>query len=172
MYVEAASVSSRIGLGVGAEGVVALPVVVLAGVVAAGVVVVLVGVGSGVVVCVGLSAPVEGVGTAAGSFGGLIVLDGSPSVEPVLPVGVGGVGVGVVVGVLSVDGGVVVGGATCAISTCGGGFTGVRLSAAYAAVPAPASRIAPTAPISASGRQSRSEASVPGAPAPHCKHHS
>jgi hypothetical protein len=75
----------------------------------------------------GFSALPEGVGTTAGSFGGLIVDGGSPSVEvPLLPFGVVVVGGAVPVGVLSVEGGVVVAvGGTCAINTCGGGFVGV-----------------------------------------------
>jgi hypothetical protein len=127
--VEAALVSNRIGLGVCAAGVVALPVVVVLGVL-----VVFLGVGSGAgeVVCVGLNVLPEGVGTTEGSLGGLTacapegVLEGSPSVDPLLPLGVVGTGVGVTAGVLSVEPGVVVvGGATSATSTCGGGLVGV-----------------------------------------------
>ena len=117
---------------------------------------------------------VRGVGTTAGSLGGLIVCSrvAGPCLCRYAAEGrLGGVVLGVVVGggVFSVEprrgrcGGAGVPAGTCAISTCVGGLLGFWLSAAYAAVPAPAKQ------DHAGGRQRRQAAAspprAPGCPA-------
>ena len=126
--------SSRIGLAAGLVGSVAPGVGVLTGVL---------GSPEGVLpVFVGSSGEREGtcgIGTTAGSFGGLMVLEGRPVRElPVLPApnpppGLLAPGVVVGGGVFSLEGAVGVVGAgagTCAMSTCVGGLAGFWLSAA------------------------------------------
>jgi hypothetical protein len=130
-------------------------VVLLAGVVSVGVLVV--GVLVGVLVV--------GVGVAErGIFGGFVVVSGR------LDLTLGVAGTVAVVGVVGVVAAGTVACATVVVTVCG--LLDSEVSAAYAAAAAPSANTAATPRMVSAERQPGEEPTLPGAPAPHCRHQS
>jgi hypothetical protein len=127
----------------------------------------------GVGVTAGVVAAGVGVAADRGIFGGVAPPDGAIVVGvPILAVAVppvsGGCGVTGVAGVVAAGAGV------CAtVVVAGRALASCLLSAAYAAVAAPATRIASAVKITAAERHvGARELRLSGPPAPHCKHQS